>query len=36
MKSGVDYSCIRATSYFNNNTGGTFTFTTDRPSMRTI
>ena len=31
MKFGVDYSRIRATSYFNNNTGGTFTFATDRP-----
>jgi hypothetical protein len=31
MKFGVDYSWIRAKSYFNNNTGGTFTFTTDRP-----
>ena len=31
MKFGVDYSWIRATSYFNNNTGGTFTFTIDRP-----
>ena len=31
MKFGVDYSWIRAHSYFNNNTGGTFTFTTDRP-----
>lgn len=30
LKFGVDYSNIRATSYFNNNTGGTFTFTTDR------
>jgi outer membrane receptor protein involved in Fe transport len=30
LKFGVDYSYIRATSYFNNNTGGTFTFTTDR------
>lgn len=30
MKVGVDYSWIRAHSYFNNNTGGTFTFTTDR------
>ncbi len=30
MKFGVDYSWIRASSYFNNNTGGTFTFTTDR------
>jgi hypothetical protein len=31
MKFGVDYSKIRATSYFNNNTGGQFTFATDRP-----
>lgn len=31
LKFGVDYSRIRATSYFNNNTGGTFTFSTDRP-----
>jgi hypothetical protein len=31
MKFGIDYSRIRATSYFNNNTGGTFTFSTDRP-----
>jgi hypothetical protein len=31
LKFGVDYSRIRATSYFNNNTGGTFTFATDRP-----
>lgn len=31
MKFGVDYNRIRATSYFNNNTGGTFTFSTDRP-----
>jgi hypothetical protein len=31
LKFGFDYSRIRATSYFNNNTGGTFTFTTDRP-----
>jgi outer membrane receptor protein involved in Fe transport len=31
MKFGVDYSWIRAKSYFNNNTGGTFTFITDRP-----
>jgi hypothetical protein len=31
LKFGVDYSWIRASSYFNNNTGGTFTFTTDRP-----
>ena len=31
MKFGVDYSRIRAKSYFNNNTGGTFTFATDRP-----
>lgn len=31
MKVGVDYSRIRATSYFHNNTGGTFTFATDRP-----
>lgn len=30
-KFGVDYSRIRAKSYFNNNTGGTFTFATDRP-----
>ena len=26
MKFGVDYSHIRAHSYFHNNTGGTFTF----------
>ncbi len=31
LKAGIDYSRIRATSYFNNNTGGTFTFATDRP-----
>lgn len=31
MKFGFDYSRVRATSYFNNNTGGTFTFITDRP-----
>jgi Carboxypeptidase regulatory-like domain/TonB dependent receptor len=31
MKFGVDYSRIRATSYFNNNTGGTFDFATDLP-----
>ncbi len=31
MKFGLDYSRIRATSYFNNNTGGTFLFSTDRP-----
>ena len=31
LKVGLDYSRIRATSYFNNNTGGTFTFATDRP-----
>jgi hypothetical protein len=31
FKFGIDYSRIRASSYFNNNTGGTFTFTTDRP-----
>jgi hypothetical protein len=31
MKFGVDYNRIRATSYFNNNTGGTFTFSTDKP-----
>lgn len=31
LKFGVDYSRIRATSYFNNNTGGTFTFDTDLP-----
>jgi hypothetical protein len=31
MKFGFDYSRIRATSYFNNNTGGTFTFATDLP-----
>ncbi len=31
LKFGIDYSRIRATSYFNNNTGGTFTFATDRP-----
>ena len=31
LKTGFDYSRIRATSYFNNNTGGTFTFATDRP-----
>jgi outer membrane receptor protein involved in Fe transport len=31
LKFGVDYSRIRATSYFHNNTGGTFTFATDRP-----
>jgi hypothetical protein len=31
MKFGVDYSRIRVKSYFNNNTGGTFTFATDRP-----
>ena len=31
FKSGFDYSRIRAASYFNNNTGGTFTFATDRP-----
>ena len=31
LKVGIDYSRIRATSYFNNNTGGTFTFVTDRP-----
>ena len=31
FKTGIDYSRIRATSYFNNNTGGTFTFATDRP-----
>ncbi len=31
FKFGLDYSRIRATSYFNNNTGGTFTFATDRP-----
>jgi hypothetical protein len=31
LKFGIDYSRVRATSYFNNNTGGTFTFTTDRP-----
>ena len=31
FKTGFDYSRIRATSYFNNNTGGTFTFATDRP-----
>ena len=31
MKFGVDYSRVRATSFFHNNTGGTFTFTTDRP-----
>lgn len=31
FKFGVDYSRIRATSYFNNNTGGTFTFSTDLP-----
>ena len=30
LKFGVDYSRIRAKSYFNNNTGGTFTFATDR------
>ena len=30
-KVGVDYSRIRAKSYFNNNTGGSFTFATDRP-----
>jgi hypothetical protein len=30
MKFGFDYNRIRATSYFNNNTGGTFTFITDR------
>jgi hypothetical protein len=30
LKFGIDWSHIRATSYFNNNTGGTFTFTTDR------
>ncbi|MDO8681065.1 MAG: TonB-dependent receptor [Acidobacteriota bacterium] len=31
MKFGIDYSWIRPDSYFENNTGGTFTFTTDRP-----
>jgi hypothetical protein len=31
LKFGVDYSRIRATSYFHNNTGGTFSFATDRP-----
>ncbi len=31
LKFGLDYSRIRANSYFNNNTGGTFTFATDRP-----
>jgi hypothetical protein len=31
MKFGVDYNRIRANSYFNNNTGGTFTFSTDKP-----
>jgi hypothetical protein len=31
MKFGIDYSKIRARSYFNNNTGGTFTFATDAP-----
>ncbi len=31
VKAGIDYSRIRAKSYFNNNTGGTFTFATDRP-----
>jgi hypothetical protein len=31
LKVGVDYNRIRATSYFNNNTGGTFTFSTDLP-----
>jgi hypothetical protein len=31
LKFGVDYSRIRATSFFNNNTGGTFTFATDLP-----
>jgi hypothetical protein len=31
LKVGIDYSRIRAKSYFNNNTGGTFTFVTDRP-----
>jgi hypothetical protein len=31
MKFGVDYSRIRAKSYFHNNTGGTFNFPTDRP-----
>jgi carboxypeptidase family protein/TonB-dependent receptor-like protein len=31
FKAGIDYSRIRANSYFNNNTGGTFQFSTDRP-----
>lgn len=31
LKFGVDYSRIRAKSYFNNNTGGTFDFATDLP-----
>ncbi len=31
LKFGVDYSHIRTTSYFHNNTGGTFTFATDLP-----
>jgi hypothetical protein len=31
FKFGVDYSRIRARSYFNNNTGGTFDFATDAP-----
>jgi outer membrane receptor protein involved in Fe transport len=31
LKFGLDYSRVRATSYFNNNTGGQFTFATDRP-----
>jgi len=31
MKFGVDYSKIHVTSFFHNNTGGQFTFTTDRP-----
>jgi hypothetical protein len=30
-KFGVDFSYVRATSYFNNNTGGLFRFATDRP-----
>jgi hypothetical protein len=31
LKFGADFSRVRATSYFNNNTGGQFTFATDRP-----
>jgi hypothetical protein len=29
LKAGIDFSWIRTRSYFENNTGGTFTFTTD-------